>query len=147
MYKYKLLVIDDEQEILDSFQNYFGKRQFEVETANNGTEGLNKLLTGKFDAAIVDLRMPDMDGIQLIKNAGIQVIEDARSRKIPTTFIVLTGHGELDLAIEAINTDVQGWFNKPVDMARIYQRTLDLCRGYYEAVQEVIRVAESQDHG
>jgi len=139
MYKYKLLIIDDEQKTLDLFQNYFGKRQFEVETANNGTEGLNKLLTGKFDAAIVDLRMPDMD--------GMQVIEQARYHRIPTSFIVLTGHGKFEDAITAINTDVQGWFSKPVDMARIYQRTLDLCRGYYEAVQEVIRIAESQDHG
>lgn len=112
---------------------------FEVETANNGTEGLNKLLTGKFDAAIVDLRMPDMD--------GIQVIEQAMNQRVPVSFIVLTGHGELEDAITAINIDVQGWFSKPVDMANIYKRTLDLCRGYYESVQEVIRIAESQDHG
>lgn len=139
MYKYKLLVIDDEQEILDLFQNYFGKREFEVTTANNGTEGLNKLLTGEFDAAIVDLRMPDMN--------GMQVIEKAMNQRIPITFIVLTGHGELPDAISAINMDVQGWFNKPVDMASIYKRTVDLCRGYYDAVHEVIRIAESQDHG
>jgi len=139
MYKYKLLVIDDEQEILDSFQNYFGKRQFEVETANNGTEGLNKLLTDKFDAAIVDLRMPGLD--------GMQVIEEAMNQRVPVSFIVLTGHGELPDAIKAINIDVQGWFSKPVDMSSIYRRTLDLCRGYYEYVQEVIKTAESQDHG
>jgi DNA-binding response OmpR family regulator len=139
MYKYKLLVIDDEQKILDLFQDYFGKRQFEVETANNGMEGLDKLLTGKFDATIVDLRMPDMD--------GMQVIEEAMNQRVPVSFIVLTGHGELPDAIKAINTDVQGWFSKPVDMASIYQRTLDLCRGYYESVQEVIKIAESRDNG
>jgi DNA-binding NtrC family response regulator len=130
MYKYKLLVIDDEQEILDSFQNYFGKRQFEVETANNGTEGLNKLLTGKFDAAIVDLRMPGLD--------GMQVIEQAMEYQVPTSFIVLTGHGELPDAIKAINHDVEGWFAKGnLDMKDIYQRTLALCSGYYGKLQEI----------
>jgi len=140
MYKYKLLVIDDEQEILDSFQNYFGKRQFEVETANNGTEGLNKLLTGKFDAAIVDLRMPDMD--------GMQVIEQAMNQRVPTSFIVLTGHGALKDAITAINHDVEGWFEKgnPTDMKEIYQRTLALCSGYYGNLQEVFKsVADVQN--
>jgi DNA-binding response OmpR family regulator len=130
MYKYKLLVIDDEQKTLDLFQDYFGKRQFEVETANNGTEGLDKLLTGKFDAAIVDLRMPGLD--------GMQVIEQAMEYQVPTSFIVLTAHGELPDAIKAINHDVEGWFAKGnLNMKDIYQRTLALCSGYYGKLQEI----------
>ena len=62
-HKYKLLVIDDEAEILNTIKSYFEKRDFLVETALNGEEGLNKLRNQSFDVALIDLVMPQLSGL------------------------------------------------------------------------------------
>jgi two-component system response regulator VanR len=65
-HRYNLLVIDDEQDILDEIKSYFEKREFAVETALNGEEGLKKLRTQQFDVALIDLCMPNSSKVGLI---------------------------------------------------------------------------------
>lgn len=100
----KLLVVDDESQIRANYDEFFKKRGFEVEQAAGGEEGLKKLREGEFDVAIVDIRMPKMDGLTLAKHVFAEGID--------TSLIILTGHGEKEDAIEAINLGVSGWFEK-----------------------------------
>ncbi|MDY7075646.1 MAG: response regulator [Chloroflexota bacterium] len=102
--KIKLLIVDDERGIRTTFGEFFEKRGFDVELAADGKQGLNKLREGEFDVAIVDLRMPEMSGSELTRHA----VEEG----IDTSLIILTGHGDRQDAIQAINLGVGGWFEK-----------------------------------
>ena len=84
--QYKLLIVDDETGILDVYRQYFVKREFIVDIAHNGLEGLKKLNANEYDVAIIDIRMPKMDGITLAQKV--------RETGIDTSIIILTGHGD-----------------------------------------------------
>lgn len=79
-----LLVIDDEQDIRDvvqvSLEEFAG---WQVETANSGTEGLRKVKTGKWDAILLDVSMPDMDGFSVFE----QLQADSATRTIPVVLL------------------------------------------------------------
>lgn len=101
----KLLIVDDENQILSTYKDFFDKRGFLVETAKNGEEGLVKLQNGEFDVAIVDILMPKMDGLALVEKVSQEGID--------TSIIILTGHGEKEHAIKALNLRiVEAWFEK-----------------------------------
>lgn len=119
MRKYRLLIIDDEPSILKTYGEFFALREFEVETASNGIDGLDQLLTGEFDVALIDIRMPDMDGIEVARRA---VAED-----VDASLIILTGHGSREEAVAALNSGVDAWFDKiSVDMGELLQRVRQL---------------------
>ena len=120
--QYSLLIVDDETEICNTYRDYFVKRGFQVETALNGQEGLEKLRTGEFDVAIVDLLMPKMKGLDMIRQA--------REEGINTDIIILTGHGERDEAVESINLEVNGWFDKSgIEMPKLLKKVKELSEG------------------
>jgi DNA-binding response OmpR family regulator len=100
----KLLFVDDESGIMETYGQHFEKRGFDVEYAFDGREGLGKLREGEFDVAIVDISMPQMRGIELARLAAEEGID--------TSLIILTGHGEKQDAIQALNLGVEAWFEK-----------------------------------
>ncbi len=104
MKTYKLLIIDDQTEILNVYKSFFTKRGFNVDVAHDGKEGLAKLLTDEFDVSLVDLRMPKM--------GGIDVIQQAIQKEVKASLIILTGHGDKEDAIKAINLGADGWLEK-----------------------------------
>jgi DNA-binding response OmpR family regulator len=119
--QYCLLIVDDEIEICNTYRDYFVKRGFQVETAGDGQEGLEKLRTGEFDVAIVDLLMPKMKGLDMIRQA--------RKEGISTDMIILTAHGERDEAVESINLTVNGWFDKAgIQMETLLKKVRELCQ-------------------
>lgn len=129
-----ILIVDDEQEILNVYRYFFDKRGFHVEVAHNGREGLEKLRTRKFEVAIVDLKMPEMDGIEMIRQANTEGID--------TEMIILTGHGEKDDAIAAINLGyraVGAWFEKSgINMDELLAKVKELLEGV--PIEEVRRI-------
>ena len=116
----KLLIVDDENQILATYESYFKKRGFQVSLASDGEQGLNKLREGEFDVAIVDILMPKMDGIALAEHVAAEGID--------TSLIILTGHGEKEHAISAINLGgVGGWFEKAtINMDGLLQKVNEL---------------------
>ena len=123
--QYKLLIVDDETEILNVYKSYFMKRGFSVDVACDGHEGIEKLRQDEFDIAIVDIRMPKLNGIAMAKVA----IQEG----IDTDIIILTGHGEKNEAIEAVNIGVSGWFEKHgISMKDLLARVTDLAEGLSE---------------
>ena len=120
--QYRLLIVDDEIEICNTYRDYFVKRGFQVEIAKDGQEGLEQLRTGEFDVAIVDLLMPKMKGLDMIRQA--------REEGINTDIIILTGHGERDEAVESINLKVNGWFDKSgIEMPKLLKKVKELSEG------------------
>ena len=118
--QYKLLIVDDENVSLEIYSDYFKKRGYIVAVAENGIEGLDKLRQDEFDAAIVDIQMPKMNGIEMIKRM--------REEGIDTDTIILTGHGDREDAITALNLGVSAWFEKSsIDMNKLRQRVEEIC--------------------
>lgn len=118
--KTRLLIVDDESQIRDTIADFFRKRGFDVEEAADGEEGLHKLQESVFDVAIVDIRMPRMDGVQLAERVAAEGID--------TSIVILTGHGDKEDAVRAINAGVvEGWFEKPtMQLPEILQKVEEL---------------------
>lgn len=122
--KYRLLIIDDEQAILDTYGSYFLKRGFVVDTCDNGEEGLQHLLDIDYDVALVDLRMPNS------KLDGLEVIRQAVEQDTNADIIVITAHGDKQDAVQALNYGADAWFDKSgSDMSEIFTRVKELAEG------------------
>ena len=128
--QYSILIVDDELPITQSFKEFFEDYDYIVETANNGKEGLEKIRNGDFDVAIVDLRMPEMDGIEMIRQANAEEIDPE--------WIILTGHGERNEAIEAIKLKIDDWFDKQgIDMSKLLEKVRKLTHGHLDDVRRI----------
>jgi len=115
-------VIDDEQGICDKIQKFFTKRGLIVETAFDGEEGLKKLRTNEFDAAIVDIKMPKVD--------GIEVAQCVSQEGIDTDLIMLTGHGDRNEAVAALKARVvRDWIDKDkLEMSELFRLTKEVAQ-------------------
>ena len=108
-----LLVVDDEPGILKLIDRFAGKIGFEVTAAHSGREALQKLQSEKAAVALVDLRMPDVDGLEVLR--GI------RAASPSCQVILMTGHASIDTAIEAIKLGAMDYLSKPFDFERLEQ--------------------------
>jgi DNA-binding response OmpR family regulator len=111
----KILVVDDEEQIRAVLSRALDEiGGFSVEVAETAGEALQKLQNGVFDLALVDFKLPDMDGLQLIT-------EIVKSKpKILT--ILLTGHSDTDTAVEAMKRGASDYLTKPVDLDEMILR-------------------------
>jgi putative two-component system response regulator len=107
-HRHSILIVDDEDSILNTFKRILADGDYEVHTANNGLEGLNKLHTAQrpYSLIISDQRMPLMSGVQFFTQAK-DIFPDA-------VRILLTGYADTDAVIDAINKGgVHLYFTKP----------------------------------
>lgn len=115
---FNLLLVDDEDAIRSSLKRVFNKDPFVVSTAKNGDEALMLMDQLRIDAAIVDLKMPGMDGITLLRHI--------RERSVLTKVIMLTGRGGIKEAVEAIAIGAIDFLEKPFSADMLRQRILQL---------------------
>ena len=106
-----LLIADDEKNILSGLQLAFEDEGYEVIPAANGREAWEKLQKNIVDLVITDLRMPEMDGYELLKRIA------AAYPTLPV--IVLTGHGTIETAVETMRDGAVDFFTKPVDIDKL----------------------------
>jgi DNA-binding NtrC family response regulator len=107
----RLLVVDDEPAILRIIQTLASKAGFEVETCASASEAMRSLQRRRADLAMVDLRMPDSSGLDLLKQI--------RSAVPSCEVILMTGYGAVDSAVEAIKLGAREYLTKPFDMDRL----------------------------
>jgi DNA-binding NtrC family response regulator len=106
--KPKVLLVDDEKEFIDTLSERMQSRDLDVSTATSAAEAL--ALTGEqnFDAIVLDLMMPGMDGIQALKAI--------KANHPELQVILLTGHGSLEKGIEAMKLGALDFLEKPADI-------------------------------
>jgi len=109
----KILVIDDEKATLKMFRLFLDVYGFDIMTAESGEEGLEVFDREKPDIVLTDIKMPGMD--------GIEVLQEIKKRSPATEVIVITGHGDMDLAIQALNLDAADFINKPIQRQSLEQ--------------------------
>src|SRR4030042_6100256 len=105
MQKEKILIIDDEDFILQLSKDILTKSHYSVKTASDGKEGIKLLEDNKFDLILTDIKMPTINGLDVIRHVRVS------NKEIP--IIVITGHGTLDIAIDSLRLGAQGFILKP----------------------------------
>ena len=107
----KVLVIDDERAIRYSLKEILEMEGYQVETAENGQEGLQKAQKEKYDAIFCDIKMPVMDGTEMLT----KVVEEG----IETPVIMVSGHADITTAVDCIKKGAFDFIEKPLDLNRI----------------------------
>ena len=109
----KILIIEDEQAIRNVLSNIIREEDstYEVELAENGVEGLEKLSKETYDLVLCDIKMPKMDGIELLDKA-IEMQPDI-------TMVMISGHGDIDTAVDCIKKGAFDYISKPPDLNRL----------------------------
>ncbi len=107
----KILVIDDEKPIRDALQNILTAEQYHVDLAENGKKGLELLAENAYDVVLCDIKMPNMD--------GLEVMEKASQTAGDVPFILISGHGTIEIAVEAVRKGAYDFISKPPDLNRL----------------------------
>ena len=102
----KILIVDDDSYILSSFSQVLTKKGFEVSTAENGKQALEKLKQSSFDVALIDVCLPDME--------GTDILEDAKKELEKTIKIMLTGHPSVKTSDKATFEGADTYIVKPI---------------------------------
>lgn len=128
----KILVIDDEKPTLDMFRLLLGAYGYNVLTAENGSAGLEIFKKEKPPIVFTDIKMPGMDGLEVLQ--GIKGIDPN------TEVIVITGHGDMDLAVKALDLNATDFINKPIqrfDLDSALRRAKERLKSATDQVSEI----------
>lgn len=107
----KVLVIDDEKPIRQAIANILEDEDYNVEEASDGPKGLEKLKHNKYDAVLLDIKMPKMD--------GVEVLEKILDFQDDMPVIMISGHANVDNAVDSIKKGAFDFLQKPLDMNRM----------------------------
>lgn len=107
----KILVIEDDSKIRAILKEILQDKNHEVDEAADGLEGFRKLEQTTYDLCICDIKMPKMD--------GLEVLEKVKTEGIPTNFVIISAHGNIDIAVEAVKKGAFDFLQKPFDLGRL----------------------------
>ncbi len=107
----KILVIEDDNKIRSILKEILEEKNHEVDDAADGLEGYKKLEQGVYDLCLCDIKMPKMD--------GMEVLEKAKGNEIGANFIMISAHGTIDVAVEAVKKGAFDFLQKPFDLGRL----------------------------
>ena len=107
----RLLLVDDEKGFVDIISKRMSKRNIDVTKAYSGTDALQALRKADFDVVVLDLKMEDMDGIEILKLFK-KIVPDL-------AVIMLTGHGSEEAARDGINFGAFDYLTKPCDLEEL----------------------------
>ena len=106
----KILVIDDEAPIRRTLTEILGFEKYKVDQAEDGVIGLEKLKANTYDLVLCDIKMPQKDGLEVL-------MEAKKFTDVP--FIMISGHGDIDTAVDAIKKGAFDYISKPPDLNRL----------------------------
>lgn len=101
----KILIVEDEKGLRVGTQRLLTRKQYQVDTAENGTVGIEKGLATDYDIVLIDLKMPDID--------GLEVLREIKSSKPSTVFFIVTAYASYETAIEATQLGAFNYILKP----------------------------------
>ena len=107
----RILVIDDERSIRNTLKDILEYEKYEVDLAEDGPKGLEKIKNGEYDVVLCDIKMPGMDGIEVLDKLS------EISADLPV--VMISGHGNIDTAVEAIKKGAFDFIEKPLDLNRL----------------------------
>jgi len=130
----KILIIDDEKAIRRALREILEFEGFEIEEAENGKEGFEKATSTVFDLIFCDIKMPQMD--------GMEVLDALMKANSETPIILISGHGNIETAVQAIKNGAFDFIEKPLDLNRILI-TIRNAKEKTQLVQETIQLKKT----
>jgi DNA-binding NtrC family response regulator len=103
-----ILVVDDDQELADTLTEYLNQLGYQATAAYGGPDALRAFVPGKFNLVITDLRMPEVD--------GLQVLEKVKQEDPNAVVLVITGYGTVESAVEAMKLGAYDFVPKPIKL-------------------------------
>jgi DNA-binding NtrC family response regulator len=111
MKKADILLVDDEVVFTTNMSRLLSTRGYQVTAVNNGEEAIRALKEKPFDVTVLDLKMPLMD--------GITTLQQMKKLNLLTEVLILTGHGSMDTAFQAIEMGAYDYVTKPCEIAEL----------------------------
>lgn len=124
----KLLVVEDEMQLADALTEILKRNKYNVDTAYNGIDGLDNALTGVYDCIILDIMLPRMNGIEVLRNI--------RAEKLSTPVLLLTARSEVEDKINGLDCGADDYLTKPFVTGELLARVRALTRRKGEIVDE-----------
>ena len=115
----KILVIDDERAIRNTLKEILEFEGYSVEVAENGRIGLDRALAGSYDLIFTDIKMPEMDGMEFLRAYHEGMSQHGEEAPV----VVITGHGSVDSAVDALKSGAFDFIQKPLDLNRLLVTT------------------------
>jgi DNA-binding NtrC family response regulator len=110
----KVLLVDDEQDFLETLSNRLEMRGLKVSAVTSGEQAVNEAKEQDFDAIVVDLAMPGIDGLETLR----RIKADNPNAEI----IMLTGHGSIQSGVEAMKLGAGDFLQKPVELSELMEK-------------------------
>jgi DNA-binding NtrC family response regulator len=107
----KILIIDDEKSIRSTLKEILEFEKYQVETAENGASGTSLINSKEYDLIFCDIKMPKMDGLEFLDQKNVKGIE--------TPVIMISGHGNIETAVQALKNGAYDYIEKPLDLNRV----------------------------
>ncbi|MDE6520118.1 MAG: response regulator transcription factor [Ruminococcus sp.] len=124
----KILIVEDEIQLADALSELLKRNMYSVDTFYNGIDGLDNALTGVYDCIILDIMLPKMNGLDVLKNL--------RREKISTPVLLLTARSEIDDKINGLDCGADDYLTKPFITGELLARVRALTRRKGELVNE-----------
>ncbi len=117
MNEFRVMLVDDEKDFLETLCKRLTKRKLDVTSATGGREAITKIESMPIDVVVLDVRMPDMDGIETLK----------RIKKIKPSVevIMLTAHADLEVAMEGMELGAFDYLMKPIEIDELLYKLQD----------------------
>lgn len=132
----RILIVDDEENLLDQLRISFQRQRYIVETAVDGEEALDKIFNAEFDIIILDIMLP--------KHDGFSVLKEIRQAGINTPVIMLTARKSVDEKVKALDLGADDYLAKPFSLDELMARVRAVLRRSCEQKDAVIRVGNIQ---
>ena len=116
----KLLVVEDEIQLADALSEILKRNMYSVDTVYDGIAGLDNALTGVYDCILLDIMLPGMDGIEVLRRL--------RSEKVSTPVLLLTARSEVDDKINGLDCGADDYLTKPFVTGELLARVRALTR-------------------
>jgi len=130
----KLLIIEDSERLRKSLTTGFKELGFTVDSTGDGREGLNFALGYTYDAIILDIMLPSLDGISILKKI--------RDKRIQTNILILSAMNQLEDRVKGLNLGADDYLCKPFSFDELHARVLTLIRRYYQLNSNAIEIGE-----
>lgn len=135
-----ILIIDDEKSIRNTLREILEYEKFSVDEAEDGQSGVEKAKKGKYDLILCDIKMPRMD--------GLEVLEHLQRFEVDSPVLMVSGHGTIETAVEALKKGAYDFIPKPLDLNRLLvsvRNAMDRTELVKENTQLKKKVAKAKD--
>ena len=129
----RIALIDDDPAVLDSLRLYFERKKLQIDCFSTSSEFLAAVdHSAQFDCIVSDVRMPGMSGLELVDNL--------KTRSFSRPIVLITGHGDIDMAVSAIKLGAFDFIEKPFDGARLLASVRDAVERYREQISSTAEI-------